>query len=135
MVCRDEREETGHRAILNYGHTVGHAIEKVAGYGAFLHGEAISIGMHVAARLAVATGLLSPDMVRRQRELLVRLGLPVQFPDLDVAATLAAIERDKKVQDGKVRFVLPTHMGHVELVEVASLSQVAKLLRADDSCR
>jgi 3-dehydroquinate synthase len=116
VVRQDEREETGLRAVLNYGHTFAHAIETVAGYGQYLHGEAVAIGMACAAVLAERLQRIDGDFVRRQRELLLGLGLPVSVEGLDVDALLAAMQRDKKVEYGKLRFVLPRQLGQVELV-------------------
>lgn len=116
VVEEDERETTGRRAILNYGHTFAHAIENVSGYGTFLHGEAVSIGMHMAATLANQLGRVSDEMVARQETLLRRLELPTRIADADVDAMWSVMQHDKKVEHGKLRFVLPTELGHVELV-------------------
>lgn len=116
IVEQDEREETGRRSVLNYGHTFCHAIEAVAGYGQFLHGEAVSIGMLCASRLAERLGRIDHALTTRQHDLLTAIGLPVDFPPLDQTAILDAMSRDKKVEHGKLRFVLPTRLGHVELV-------------------
>jgi 3-dehydroquinate synthase len=116
VVSADEREETGLRAVLNYGHTFCHAFETLTGYGHLLHGEAVSIGMTCAARLAERLSRVDAAFVRRQYELLTSLGLPTQMPLLDADEVLAVMGRDKKVADGKLHFVLPTRMGHVELV-------------------
>ncbi len=116
VVENDEREETGLRAVLNYGHTFCHAFETVTGYGTLLHGEAVSIGMLCASRLAVNMGRITSDITDRQYELLAQLGLPVDVPNADMNDLLAAMQRDKKVEHGQLRFVLPTRMGHVELV-------------------
>ena len=112
----DEREETGVRAVLNYGHTFCHALETVTGYGQFLHGEAVSIGMLCASRLAESLGRVDSELTRRQHDLLVELGLPVEVPEADRDELAAAMQHDKKVEHGRLRFVLPTKMGHVELV-------------------
>jgi 3-dehydroquinate synthase len=116
VVASDERDETGRRAVLNYGHTFGHALESVSGYERFLHGEAVSIGMVCASRLAEQLGRVDRAFTDRQRRLLAALHLPVDVPDLDVDRLLAAMQRDKKVAHGRLRFVLPTRMGCVELV-------------------
>ena len=116
VVEKDEREETGLRAVLNYGHTFAHALEALAGYGELLHGEAVAIGMLCASRLAERLGRVDADLTRRQHELLATLGLPVEAPDLDRDQILDAMAHDKKVQHGRLRFVLPSKMGHVELV-------------------
>lgn len=116
VVQHDEREETGLRAVLNYGHTFCHAIETVTGYGTYLHGEAVAIGMLCASRLAELLGRIGPDVTTRQERLLTALGLPTAVTNLDPEALLAAMQRDKKTEHGQLRFVLPTRLGHVELV-------------------
>jgi 3-dehydroquinate synthase len=116
VVEQDEREESGLRAVLNYGHTFCHAIEAVTDYGQFLHGEAVAIGMVCASRLAELLGRVPPELTARQVALLSNLGLPVALPELPPDELLAAMQRDKKVEHGRLRFVLPSRMGHVELV-------------------
>ncbi len=116
VVEQDEREETGLRAVLNYGHTFAHALEALAGYGELLHGEAVAIGMLCASRLAERLGRVDAEFTRRQHKLLATLGLPVEAPDLDRDQILDAMAHDKKVQHGQLRFVLPSKLGHVELV-------------------
>ncbi len=90
VVEQDEREETGARAVLNYGHTFGHALETVTGYGTLLHGEAVSIGMMCAARLAQRLGRIGPELAARQLTLLTALQLPVEVGIVDHEALLAA---------------------------------------------
>jgi 3-dehydroquinate synthase len=114
VVAADEREG-GLRAILNYGHTLGHVVETLCGYGTWLHGEAVAIGMAAAGQIAVAMGLWGAEEQRRQLALIAAAGLPVRWPDLDEAAVLACLQGDKKVRDGRVRFVLPTAIGAVEI--------------------
>lgn len=116
VVEQDEREETGLRAVLNYGHTFCHAIEAVAGYGQYLHGEAVAIGMVCASRLAERLGRIPSQMTLRQEQLLAKLGLPTAVLGLDSDELVAAMRHDKKVEHGELRFVLPTKLGHVELV-------------------
>jgi 3-dehydroquinate synthase len=116
VVENDERETTGLRAVLNYGHTFGHAIEAETGYGTLLHGEAVSIGMICASRLAERLGRIDSELTQRQLDLLQALGLPVALPDVDREVLLAAMRRDKKVAHGRLRFVLPSRLGCVELV-------------------
>ena len=114
VVAQDETEQTGLRAVLNFGHTIGHAIEKVAGFGGgYQHGEAVAVGMVAEARLARAMGRVGPDLVDRLTHLLNRLGLPVHAPGLDPSALLAAMSLDKKNQGGQIRFVLPDRLGSV----------------------
>jgi 3-dehydroquinate synthase len=117
VVEADEREETGLRSVLNYGHTFCHALEAVTLYNRYLHGEAVAIGVMCAARLAQRLGRVDSAFTARQGKLLVSLGLDVAFPEVDRKALLAAMAHDKKVEHGRLRFVLPTRLGHVELVD------------------
>ncbi len=116
VVERDERELTGLRAVLNYGHTFCHAIETVSGYGTYLHGEAVAIGMVCASRLAQQMRRVGADVTTRQQTLLSRLGLPTAVENLDHDLLLAAMYRDKKAEHGQLRFVLPSRLGAVEVV-------------------
>ncbi len=129
VVEQDEREETGIRAVLNYGHTFAHALENVLSYGALLHGEAVSIGMTCASNLSTALGRTSAEFAERQRALLTAMGLPVVTPQVDEGAIVAAMGRDKKVEHGLLRFVLPTRMGHVDLVGGISTDQMLAAMR------
>jgi 3-dehydroquinate synthase len=114
VVAADEHEG-GLRAILNYGHTLGHAVETLCGYGTWLHGEAVGLGMLAAGEIAVAMGLWSQADQERQRALVAAAGLPLRWPDLNPEAVLLCLQGDKKVRDGRVRFVLPTAVGAVEI--------------------
>jgi len=121
VVAEDEREQTGRRAVLNFGHTIGHAIEAVAGYaGDFRHGEAVAVGMIAEARLAERLGWIGPEATDRLRSLIDRAGLPTRAPGLDPAALLRAMRLDKKNQAGRIRFVLPRAWGAVELTDAPS---------------
>jgi 3-dehydroquinate synthase len=124
VVEKDEREETGLRAVLNYGHTFAHAFEALSGYGKLLHGEAVAIGMMCAARLAERLGRVDQNFVDRQENLFEKLGLPIIPPKLLPDKILAAMKTDKKVQHGKLRFVLPDRLGHMELVEDINTAEV-----------
>jgi 3-dehydroquinate synthase len=131
VVSRDEREETGLRAVLNFGHTIGHAIEAVAGYdGPYQHGEAVAVGMVAEARLAERLGWIGPEVVGRIRGLLDRLGLPTSAPGLEPTRLLEAMGRDKKNRRGRIRFVLPRSLGCVELTEAAGEAEVKAVLVA-----
>jgi len=110
VVARDQHEE-GPRECLNYGHTLGHAAEKVAGYGSLTHGAAVAEGMRFAARVAVEVAGADPAFVRRQDRLLDRLGLAPVAPRLDPGEVLDAMRGDKKVRGGTVRMVLATAPG------------------------
>lgn len=116
VVGADERETIGRRAILNYGHTFAHAIEATAGYGKLLHGEAVSIGMQMAARLAIGLGICDAELLHRQTELIQKSRLPITLESADPDEMLPVMMRDKKVAHGKLRFVLPRAIGQVELV-------------------
>ena len=120
VVEKDEFELTGVRAVLNYGHTFGHAFENLCGYGELLHGEAVAIGMLYASRLAERLGRIDAAMTKRQADLLAALKLPTQLPAsvmLDTNDVLDRMRLDKKAVRGQLRFVLPTRMGHVEAVK------------------
>jgi 3-dehydroquinate synthase len=116
VVEKDERETTGLRAVLNYGHTFAHAFEAAGNYGELLHGEAVAIGMACAARLARRLSRVDSPFVERQRKLIDSLGLEQQMPDNSLDELLRLMYRDKKVDQGQLRFVLPDRMGHVDLV-------------------
>jgi 3-dehydroquinate synthase len=114
VVAADEREG-GLRAILNYGHTLGHCVETLSGYGTYLHGEAVGLGMLAAGALSRHLGLWSAQDESRQRALIAAAGLPLNWPPLDPDVVLACLQGDKKVRQGKVRFVLPVAIGQVEI--------------------
>jgi shikimate kinase/3-dehydroquinate synthase len=111
VVSEDEREETGRRTILNYGHTIGHGLETAAEYVGMLHGEAVAVGMAGAARIARRLGLLSPELVERQDAIIARFGLPLRASGVDPAKVLAATALDKKVKGGAIRWVLLEGIG------------------------
>ena len=118
VVEQDEREETGLRAVLNYGHTFGHAFETVGGYGAWLHGEAVAVGMVCASRLAEKIQLVDADLTGRQVRLLEAFALPTAVkPEWSADALVDVMRRDKKAKAGRLRFVLPTRLGRVSLFD------------------
>ncbi len=113
VIEEDEREQ-GRRAILNYGHTVGHALENASGYGEWLHGEAVSLGMVVAASIAQEAGMFAASNVARQNQLLTTLGLPVEYSGLvRTRDILSSMQLDKKVVGKRVRWIMPTSIGEV----------------------
>lgn len=132
IVEDDERErEGGRRVLLNYGHTIAHAIESVAGYGAWLHGEAVAAGMTVAARVGRRIGITSDEVVTRQDQLLARFGLPVRLNGLSAGELMRAARWDKKVRGGRVRWVLPTALGSAAIYDQVPDTDVrAALLEA-----
>lgn len=131
VVEQDEFEQTGLRAMLNYGHTFAHAFETLCGYGVLLHGEAVSIGILYASRLAERRGMIDSAATLRQRSLLERLGLPISLPpgaSLSNEAILERMRLDKKTVAGSLRFILPTKIGHVETVTNVPETDVCAVL-------
>jgi 3-dehydroquinate synthase len=130
VVEKDERELTGLRAVLNYGHTFAHAIETATEYGTWLHGEAVAAGMNCAARLGVLRGLVDASVRQRQESLLSRFGLPprgLAWPD--PAAMLELMRNDKKAVAGQLRFVLPRRLGEVALFDDVPEGEVLRALK------
>jgi 3-dehydroquinate synthase len=120
-VVENDEKEQGLRAILNLGHTFGHAVETLAGYGVIKHGEAVSIGMVMAARASQRLKLCSNEDVERILDLLAYFDLPVTPPDFTVTDYLTVMQRDKKVKDGVIRFVLNHGIGTAEMHQVDDL--------------
>ena len=112
VVSRDERETLGIRILLNYGHTIGHAIESSTGYTKYLHGEAVSIGMMAAAKIGQFAGVLREEEVIRQENVLKAYGLPVRAQGLDAKEIIEATTSDKKTSDGIVNWVLLKGLGN-----------------------
>jgi 3-dehydroquinate synthase len=131
VVEQDEREETGQRAILNYGHTFCHAFEAATGYEQLLHGEGVAIGMMCAGRLAQRLGRVDTAFVERQRKLLSALGLPLAVPEVDREEIIELMYRDKKVDRGKLRFILPSRIGHVECVKDVGTAEILASLEGE----
>jgi 3-dehydroquinate synthase len=129
VVERDEREETGLRMVLNYGHTFAHAFETVGGYGTWLHGEAVAAGMACASALAEKQGLISAEVTQRQVRLLRRFGLPTAPEAWPIDNLIEAMRSDKKSLDGRLRFVLPRRLGEVALVDQVSDGAVRGVLQ------
>lgn len=115
VVSQDERD-TGLRAILNFGHTVGHAIETVSGFK-LKHGEAVAVGMVAAAEISCRLGYLSGDDTARLEDLIKKAGLPVAVPALDKNSVMKAMGHDKKVRHGRMRFVLLKAIGEAFIAE------------------
>jgi 3-dehydroquinate synthase len=129
VVENDERETRGLRAILNYGHTFAHAIEAATAYGQLLHGEAVSIGMNMASRLAVQFGQFTNEEMLRQRKLLESFHLPTEFNQSSSEELWSLMQHDKKVEQGKLGFILPTRIGHVVRREGVTQAQVIKAVQ------
>jgi 3-dehydroquinate synthase len=128
VVSKDETEQ-GIRAILNLGHTFGHAIETTMGYGKWLHGEAVGAGMVMAADLSARLGYLTNETVERIRDFITRSGLPSEVPNSMAAEDfMVAMARDKKVDAGKLKFILLRSLGEGFVAEDVPLSELNKTL-------
>ncbi len=127
VVAKDEREQ-GPRAILNYGHTAGHALEAASGFR-ISHGRAVAFGMRASARMALAMDLCGKRLVESQDAMLTAYGLPDRPPHVDLAKVLAAIPRDKKARRGKVAWVMPRRLGHAEPGHAVPPAIVRRVLR------
>jgi 3-dehydroquinate synthase len=128
VVGQDEKE-AGLRAILNYGHTIGHAVESLTGYNAINHGEAVAIGMVAAGRIAAKLNMWTEFEETRQNRLIAKVGLPTEIPAvLEGEAILETLKTDKKVKAGKVRFVLPNQIGKVTVTEQVTSELIWQVL-------
>ncbi|HET8899292.1 MAG TPA: 3-dehydroquinate synthase [Rhodanobacteraceae bacterium] len=131
VVARDETEQ-GERALLNFGHSFGHALETVTGYAALRHGEAVAIGMGMAARLSTRLGMASAADAERLDALLTALGLPTSAPvGFDADAALAVMRLDKKNLSGRLRLILWRGIGRAEIVEGIAESAVSETLKGE----
>ncbi len=128
IVMKDEKE-SGVRAFLNYGHTFGHVIENLCGYGKWLHGEAVAMGMVAVGQLAVQRGLWKEIDAKRQKQLIEKAGLPTKWPELELESVLSSIQGDKKVMNGKVSFVMPLKIGAVKLFNNVSNKEIDECLQ------
>ncbi|MEZ6964312.1 3-dehydroquinate synthase [Aeromonas sp. S9(2024)] len=130
VVGQDETEQ-GVRALLNLGHTFGHAIEAEQGYGNWLHGEAVAAGTMLAADTALARGEMTESQVARVRALLLAANLPIKAPaEMDFAAFIRHMRRDKKVLEGKLRLVLPVGIGHAQVVADVSDAELLAVIES-----
>jgi 3-dehydroquinate synthase len=130
IVSKDERE-SGLRAILNYGHTIGHAVETVSGYKRFLHGEAVAIGMFLEARLSQILGLIDKDQVSRIKVVIDSYGLPSEIPaDMDVQSLLLSMQLDKKTVAGEMKFIFPEKIGQVRIHKGVTENTIRDLLQS-----
>lgn len=129
VVGKDEKE-AGLRAILNYGHTIGHAVESLTGYKVVNHGEAVAIGMVAAGQIAVELGMWQKEETERQDALIQKAGLPTKLPaGVDIEAIIESLQLDKKVKAGKVRFILPTQIGVVTITDEVPSDTIRQVLR------
>ena len=130
VVSKDEKEKKGIRTILNFGHTVGHAIEAASSYDRYQHGEAISIGMRVAGSIACTMGIFSQKNLRLIEDLLSEIGLPEKIKNVNVASMIKTMAHDKKNISKKNRFVLPRKVGQVCVMEGISLPLIQKTIKS-----
>jgi len=129
-VVGEDEKDTGLRNILNFGHTIGHAVESVSGFRVS-HGHAVASGMIAAARISSRLGMLAESDVARIRLLLETAGLPTRLPGLDLDAVFKAMQHDKKAKDGKVRFVLLKGIGNAVVTDDVELSLVKEVLGSE----
>ena len=128
VVSQDEKE-SGLRAILNYGHTIGHAVESLTGYTVVIHGEAVAIGMVAASQIALKLELWDEESDRRQFDIIEKAKLPTQLPPgLNIDEILESLQTDKKVKAGKVRFVLPTRIGAATVTDIVTSDIIRQVL-------
>ncbi|WP_408954665.1 3-dehydroquinate synthase [Natroniella sp. ANB-PHB2] len=135
IVAQDETER-GLRAILNYGHTIGHALEAVTNYKIYRHGEGVAIGMVGAAKLANRIGWIDESDVIRQQRLIKNFGLPTYFDQWSADEIYQALTKDKKVQDGVIRFILAKEVGEVEIIanlEEGLIKEVIQEIKVGDN--
>ncbi|MHB8620457.1 MAG: 3-dehydroquinate synthase [Chloroflexota bacterium] len=128
-VVAEDEHETGRRAILNFGHTIGHALEAATNYQSLLHGEAVAIGMSGAARIAVELGKLDPGAYERLKALLKALGLPFAARGLAWEVVREAMKLDKKTRSGRIQWVLPTAIGSCEVSSDVPEEVLVKVLK------
>jgi len=128
IVAQDEKEQSV-RALLNFGHTFGHAIEKLTGYGNWTHGDAVAVGMVLAARLSEKMSLITPEDVQNIEKTLIAASLPISLPNIEPAELLAAMQSDKKVKDRNIQLVLLKNIGEAFLTADYSQEDLANILR------
>lgn len=129
VVEKDEREEKGIRQILNFGHTIGHAIEVESGYRRYTHGEAVAIGMIAEAKIAEKMGIFPSDSLKRLKNILKKIKLPLEAKGLNPERVFEALKVDKKIREGKKFFVLPHKIGEVTLVQDIPQELIKKVIK------
>ncbi|MFH1063238.1 MAG: 3-dehydroquinate synthase [Candidatus Omnitrophota bacterium] len=129
IVAADEKETKGLRTILNFGHTIGHAMETATDYSNLNHGEAISIGMVAACEIAREIGILEPKVQHRLADLLLKFNLPIKAKKINLNKVYQAFYRDKKFINGKIRMVVPSRIGHVIVTEDIPFKIIQKIIQ------
>src|SRR5262249_12114235 len=129
IVAKDERDQTGRRALLNFGHTVGHAIEHAGNYRKFLHGEAVSLGIVAACAMSVKKAGLPPDERAAIVGLLERFGLPTRLPTkFPQTKILNALKYDKKFEAGRVRFIVTPRIGTARIADNVTFADIREAI-------
>ena len=129
VVKADEKETKGIRTILNFGHTVGHAIEAAGGFR-YHHGEAVALGMRVAGRISCLMGMFNASQEDRLNQLITRVGLPEKIEKIKIAKIMGLMRHDKKFVAGRNRFVLAAKIGQVKVVENIPTGIIIQSIRA-----
>jgi len=134
IVEKDEKETTGLRAILNYGHTIGHAIESAGGYKLYKHGEAVAIGMFIAASIAYKMQICPKETFIEQKQILNLFNLIKPLKKIKTGNILKKIKYDKKAVNGKIRFILTKKIGYVSFIQNMDLNLIKKELERYNKC-
>jgi 3-dehydroquinate synthase len=129
-VVQEDEKESGLRAILNFGHTIGHAIESLTGYEKYLHGEAVAIGMLLEAQLGAELGITPPEVVSSLDGMLRAAGYPLEKPAIGSETLIQSMYSDKKVQKGQLRFIFPTQIGDVAIHPVDQIGLIKRVWEA-----
>ncbi len=129
QVVQADEKESGLRATLNYGHTIGHGVEAASNYSRYRHGEAVAIGMVGAARIALELGMVDSLDVERQKQLLARLDLPTRCPDVAAEEVWGSMSRDKKASQGQLMWVLPERIGRVSIQRTVPVELARRVVR------
>jgi 3-dehydroquinate synthetase len=131
IVAKDERDQSGERAVLNFGHTIGHGIERAGGYRKFLHGEALSMGIVAACAISIKRAGLAPDQRDAIVDLLEQFQLPTSLPrNFPRKKILDAVKFDKKFEKGKVRFVVTPRIGSAHISRDVTMRDVREAIEA-----
>ena len=130
IVAADEKETKGMRTVLNFGHTVGHAVEAAGGYGQYQHGQSVGLGMRVAARISVMMGLLAESQELRINRLITSVGLPEKIKGIRLAKILDLMRHDKKFAAGHNRFVLVEKIGKAVVVKDIPVPIITRAIQA-----
>lgn len=134
-VVEKDEQESRYRMVLNFGHTLGHAVEALTRYSQYKHGEAVAIGMVFAAKLSEQLGKCGRETVLRIQNLVSAFGLPTELPNFDPKAYIDTMQRDKKAQDDKIRFILVHSVGSIEIADSVPVPDLVRVLEMSDSLK